>query len=104
MDYYQVNAVAALLTTMIAVGRGECLHDPCVLPAESSLRFALLGDTGGLPIYPYYSRAQTKVAEALQTVRDAKRIQFNVNVGDNFYFNGVDDENDKRFDVGDETK
>ena len=49
----------------------------------------------GLPIYPYYSYAQKKVAEAIVNVLlEQEPLNFVINVGDNFYFNGVNKEMD----------
>ena len=51
----------------------------------------------GLPIYPYYSYAQKKVAEAIVNVLEQEPLNFVINVGHNFYFNGVSNLFDSRF-------
>jgi len=53
----------------------------------------------GLPVYPYYSYAQTKVARALAKAARRQPPNFVLNVGDNFYFNGVSDIFDTRFEA-----
>ncbi|VDM53291.1 unnamed protein product [Angiostrongylus costaricensis] len=63
----------------------------------NSLRAIIVGDTGGLPVYPYYTYAQSKVAGAMTDLAMRKNVQFIINVGDNFYFTGVSNEYDKRF-------
>ncbi|KAJ1350559.1 hypothetical protein KIN20_006371 [Parelaphostrongylus tenuis] len=63
----------------------------------NSLRAIIIGDTGGLPVYPYHTYAQTKVAEAMTNLAIQKKVQFIINAGDNFYFTGVSNEYDQRF-------
>ncbi|KAK6040024.1 Ser/Thr phosphatase family protein [Cooperia oncophora] len=62
-----------------------------------SLRILLVGDTGGLPIYPYVTYAQKKVAKAMTNVAIEKKVQYVLNLGDNIYFTGVSNEHDTRF-------
>ncbi|CAK5051947.1 unnamed protein product [Meloidogyne enterolobii] len=71
----------------------------CSYPKAKSLNFVIVGDIGGLPIYPYYSYAQKRVTEAISNVvlEQGEPLNFVINVGDNFYFNGVSDIFDSRF-------
>lgn len=79
-------------------GRLECTqYDGCLLPNAKSLNFLVVGDIGGLPVYPYYSYAQTKVARAMVHAARKQPLHFVMNVGDNFYFNGVKNIFDPRF-------
>ncbi|XP_065913697.1 tartrate-resistant acid phosphatase type 5-like isoform X2 [Dysidea avara] len=65
--------------------------------ANYKLSFLVVGDWGGKSSPPYYTPAQKSVA--LQMGRTAEEInsQFTVSLGDNFYKNGVTDEDDPRF-------
>ncbi|KAL6730314.1 hypothetical protein Aduo_001295 [Ancylostoma duodenale] len=62
-----------------------------------TLRLFLVGDTGGLPIYPYYSYAQKKVAKSMENMALEKKVQMVLNVGDNIYYTGASNEYDSRF-------
>lgn len=66
-------------------------------PPTNSLRFLVVGDTGGLPVYPYVTYAQKKVAKAMTNVALEKKVRYVLNVGDNIYFTGVSNEHDSRF-------
>ncbi|KJH45909.1 Ser/Thr phosphatase family protein [Dictyocaulus viviparus] len=76
------------------LSRGNLIDN---LSTNTSLRVILLGDIGGLPVYPYYTYAQTKVANAITDIAIQKKPHFVLNLGDNFYFTGVSNEYDKRF-------
>lgn len=81
-------------------GRLACTTDAgCALKRTQNLSFLIVGDIGGLPVYPYYSYAQTKVARALAKAARRQPPNFVLNVGDNFYFNGVSDIFDTRFEA-----
>lgn len=62
-----------------------------------ALRFLAVGDWGGVPNAPYYTARETANAkEMARAVRDLG-ADFIVSLGDNFYFTGVRDAEDKRF-------
>ena len=65
--------------------------------AIDSLRFIVLGDWGGLPTWPYETLVEKSVAMQMAKVTDKYGSKFNLALGDNFYFDGVTDVNDKRF-------
>ncbi|KAH3695879.1 tartrate-resistant acid phosphatase type 5-like [Dreissena polymorpha] len=65
--------------------------------AIDSLRFLAVGDWGGLPDYPYDTPVETAVAQQMAAVTEAYQSSFNLALGDNFYFDGVTDVDDKRF-------
>lgn len=69
------------------------------LGSSSSLRFAVLGDWGGLPDFPYRTLVEKAVASQLGKVTQEFGSQFNLALGDNFYYDGVKDVNDPRFKV-----
>ncbi|XP_055342113.1 tartrate-resistant acid phosphatase type 5-like [Paramacrobiotus metropolitanus] len=65
--------------------------------------FLALGDWGGLPIIPYHTAIESTVANQMGSTSDAVRSRFTIGLGDNFYFDGVKDVNDKRFEETYET-
>lgn len=79
------------------------LQAALVLPLADStaplLRFVAVGDWGGVPNAPFYTARET--ANAKEIARTAKILgtDFILSLGDNFYFTGVQDANDKRFQV-----
>ncbi|EFO25900.2 hypothetical protein LOAG_02585 [Loa loa] len=77
---------------MACVNGGICYKND-----SNNLRFFLVGDTGGLPIYPYITYAQKLVAKSLARIGDEENVQFIVSAGDNIYFTGVENEFDQRF-------
>ncbi|XP_077326456.1 tartrate-resistant acid phosphatase type 5 isoform X2 [Lithobates pipiens] len=79
---------------------------PCVAPktlsnppedSKSSLRFAVIGDWGGLPLPPYHTKQETYVAAELGKTVANWGADFILSVGDNFYYEGVKDVTDPRF-------
>ncbi|XP_072032237.1 tartrate-resistant acid phosphatase type 5-like isoform X2 [Amphiura filiformis] len=62
-----------------------------------SLHFMVLGDWGGIPIYPYYTPDEVAVAKQMSIIAENINASFVMALGDNFYENGVTDVNDKRF-------
>lgn len=64
-----------------------------------SLRFLAVGDWGGIPLFPYDTPIETAVAKQMAAVTERYDSSFNLALGDNFYFDGVTDVDDKRFTV-----
>ncbi|XP_052778205.1 tartrate-resistant acid phosphatase type 5-like [Mya arenaria] len=62
-----------------------------------SLRFLAVGDWGGLPTFPYETPVELAVAKQMADVTNTYHTSFNLALGDNFYFDGVKDVDDKRF-------
>ncbi|EYC18071.1 hypothetical protein Y032_0028g1663 [Ancylostoma ceylanicum] len=91
-------AVIGSITTNLAEVEVEPAEVAVVekVPTDT-LRLFLVGDTGGLPIYPYYSYAQKVVAKSMENMALEKKVQMVLNVGDNIYYTGVSDEYDSRF-------
>ncbi|XP_075715155.1 tartrate-resistant acid phosphatase type 5 isoform X2 [Rhinoderma darwinii] len=64
---------------------------------DNALRFAVIGDWGGLPLPPYYTKQETLVAAELANTVSKWGADFIVSVGDNFYYDGVTNVTDLRF-------
>ena len=64
-----------------------------------SVRFLVFGDWGGIPFYPYSTVIQRRTAKQMASFASRKEVQFILALGDNFYFTGVRDVNDRRFQV-----
>ncbi|KAL4237005.1 Tartrate-resistant acid phosphatase type 5 [Mactra antiquata] len=65
--------------------------------AVDSLKFLVMGDWGGLPDYPYDTPVEKAVAKQMASVAQMYDTSFIMALGDNFYFDGVKDVDDKRF-------
>jgi 3',5'-cyclic AMP phosphodiesterase CpdA len=65
---------------------------------SANLNFLTIGDWGGSPVPPYTMPGQKQSVVGMDKIATAMKSQFVVALGDNFYFTGVDNENDKRFD------
>ncbi|KAL4237006.1 Tartrate-resistant acid phosphatase type 5 [Mactra antiquata] len=78
---------------LIVVMLTLCKH--CL--AVDSLRFLAMGDWGGLPFYPYDTPFEVAVAKQMASVTETYKSSFNLALGDNFYFSGVKNVEDKRF-------
>uniref|UniRef100_A0A0K0F7C6 Tartrate-resistant acid phosphatase type 5 n=1 Tax=Strongyloides venezuelensis TaxID=75913 RepID=A0A0K0F7C6_STRVS len=77
--------------------RLKCIGDGICIIDDNVLKFFLIGDTGGMPLIPYYSYAQAKVSEAMNELCIGENYTFVISTGDNIYFNGVTDIFDERF-------
>eukprot|EP00966_Prymnesium_polylepis_P302651 6992179-Prymnesium_polylepis.1 len=67
------------------------------ITAFSDLSFLITADWGGLPVWPWVSPAQTRVAAAMGEVAERQRSLFVLSLGDHFYFHGVRSAEDPRF-------
>jgi len=65
--------------------------------AVDSLRFFIVGDWGGLPTIPYTTYYERSTAFEMGKMAEAYGPKFIFALGDNFYYDGVKDVNDKRF-------
>ena len=57
----------------------------------------MIGDWGGQKLPPYYTPAQTEVAEQMGRKATEVGASFTISLGDNFYKHGVQDVDDPRF-------
>lgn len=60
----------------------------------------MLGDWGGLPYFPFRTYIELAIADHIGSFSQANGIEFVLALGDNFYFDGVKDAEDVRFQVG----
>lgn len=65
--------------------------------AREPFSFIALGDWGGRDTAPFVTSVQLLVAKQMQMYAEHRNVSFVAALGDNFYFNGVDSPNDKRF-------
>ncbi len=75
-----------------------CTDERCQA-TNDSLNFFLLADWGGMRYWPYYTYAQKFVAATLAEMAPRLGTDFVLAVGDNFYYYGVTDVEDTRFNV-----
>ena len=66
---------------------------------KNSLKFMVLGDFGGMPYAPYATPIEMAVAHRMAKSADKNPIDFVLTLGDNFYFDGVKNVDDPRFQV-----
>ncbi|OQV22226.1 Tartrate-resistant acid phosphatase type 5 [Hypsibius exemplaris] len=64
---------------------------------EDTLNFLVLGDWGGLPVTPYHTAVELAIAKQMGSTAETLNSQFTLALGDNFYFDGVKNVEDKRF-------
>ena len=76
---------------------GHSLTAGCV--RGDSLRFLVIGDMGGLPVWPYSTFIEVGTADEMAKIAKQYSPQFILELGDNFYFDGVKNVEDKRFEV-----
>lgn len=69
------------------------------LSDDDIVKMIVMGDWGGLPVWPYYSPFEKVTANRIIKVANEEKSQILLALGDNFYYNGVVDENDPRFQV-----
>uniref|UniRef100_A0A0B6ZW14 Tartrate-resistant acid phosphatase type 5 n=1 Tax=Arion vulgaris TaxID=1028688 RepID=A0A0B6ZW14_9EUPU len=64
-----------------------------------SLRFFIIGDVGGVEYEPYSTLVERSTATEMGKIADIYSPQFILELGDNFYHEGVTSVNDKRFNL-----
>lgn len=67
------------------------------ITASNEASFFVIGDWGGLPVFPYRTIIENSVSKQMTNLAQEHNAQFQLALGDNFYFNGVRDAEDKRF-------
>uniref|UniRef100_A0A8D2DUP8 Tartrate-resistant acid phosphatase type 5 n=1 Tax=Sciurus vulgaris TaxID=55149 RepID=A0A8D2DUP8_SCIVU len=68
----------------------------CTAPTPT-LRFVAVGDWGGVPNAPFHTAREIANAKEMARTVQTMGADLILSLGDNFYFNGVHDVNDKRF-------
>ena len=84
---------------LLSSSNDDCTEEKICEIDESSLRFFVLGDFGGQPVYPYKSFTQKRVAKKIAEMGQKRHTHFQTELGDNFYIKGVENVNDSRFKV-----
>ena len=69
----------------------------CCAKAENVLDFVMIGDWGGKPDAPYYTRAEADIATQMGKKATEVGAKFTIALGDNFYDMGVKNVDDPRF-------
>ncbi|KAK7101235.1 hypothetical protein V1264_024050 [Littorina saxatilis] len=70
----------------------------CAL-SQNSLRFLVIGDMGGLPVWPYTTPVEVGTGDEMAKIAKQYSPQFIMELGDNFYYDGVRNLQDKRFEM-----
>ena len=66
---------------------------------KESIDFLMIGDWGGIPSYPYHTPGQVAVSKSMATWASENSADFVLALGDNFYFDGVEDADSSRFEA-----
>jgi hypothetical protein len=66
---------------------------------DATSRFFIVGDWGGLPVSPYDTPSEVAVALAMGKLGRQLNTSFQLALGDNFYYKGVQSVDDARFQV-----
>lgn len=64
---------------------------------KETLDFLLIADWGGIDKRPYYTPEQKAVAQSMSEWSDKYQADFILALGDNFYFEGIPNSEDERF-------
>jgi tartrate-resistant acid phosphatase type 5 len=64
---------------------------------HNQVNFFAIGDWGGLPSFPYKTVIEMKASKQIDDMAKMYNTHFQLGLGDNFYYSGVKDVNDKRF-------
>ena len=78
----------------------NCILTPHLGESRDDVSFLVIGDFGGLPMFPYKTAIEEAVAIQMGRYARNHSIDFVLTLGDNFYFDGVKNVNDPRFQVG----
>ncbi len=65
--------------------------------SHPEVNFLIMGDWGGKPDKPYTTEEQIITAQGMEKIGGKINAKFALALGDNFYFKGVSDVNDPRF-------
>ncbi|CAJ0592705.1 unnamed protein product [Cylicocyclus nassatus] len=85
------------ITKRFAIDFVGAVKDITTDEGTAYLKIIVVGDIGGLPEFPYYTYAQSKLEKVMENWAKEKDIHCVVSVGDNIYYVGVKNEHDSRF-------
>ena len=81
------SLVAICLAACCSAAQGE----------NGVLKFMMVGDWGGQSKKPYYTESEGRIADQMGKTAADIDANFTIALGDNFYDDGVEDVDDKRF-------
>ncbi|XP_006875210.1 PREDICTED: tartrate-resistant acid phosphatase type 5 [Chrysochloris asiatica] len=84
-------------TVLLTIILQASLAHPWADSAAPALRFVAVGDWGGIPNAPFHTAREMASAKEIARTVQTLGADFILSLGDNFYFTGVRDAYDKRF-------
>lgn len=64
---------------------------------EDDISFFAIGDWGGVPVFPFKTLIEQSTSSIMTSLAKLHNTKFQIALGDNFYFDGVKDVEDRRF-------
>lgn len=95
-DFGKIQAQSSMISYSRIVGRYDLFGKETT---DGNARFLILGDWGGLPFFPYTTPSEEAVAHAMGVIAKNLNTSFQLALGDNFYYHGVQSVDDPRFEV-----
>lgn len=86
---------STLSSSLLAICLAACFS--AAQGENGVLKFMMVGDWGGKSKKPYYTESEGRIADQMGKTAADIGANFTIAVGDNFYDDGVEDVDDKRF-------
>ena len=96
ISVHSLNNFSQIILSECILGRNDIVAKAT---NDGTARFLVIGDWGGLPFLPYDTPSEIAVANAMGKMGAKLNTSFQLALGDNFYFNGVQSVTDPRFQV-----